>query len=74
MIFCFLSWEVTISFTLSLGCGRGRLFGWDVCVPGVGSIASSWVGKGFVVSGIGSVVWLELASSAIWTGDLRSMR
>ena len=41
VFFCFLSWEVAISFALSLGCGRGRLSGWDVCVPWVGSTAGS---------------------------------
>ena len=34
VIFCFLSWDVAISFALSLGCKRGRFSGWDVCVPG----------------------------------------
>ena len=74
MIFCFLSWEVAISFALSLGCGRGHLFGWDVCVSGVGSTVGSWVGSRSVVSGTGSVVRLRLASFTIRTGDLRSMR
>ena len=74
VIFCFLSWEVAISFALSLGCGRGRLSSRDVCVPGVGSTADSWVGRGFMVSGPGLVVLLEPASSAIRTGDLRNMR
>ena len=49
VIFYFLSWEVAISFALSLGCGRERLSSRDVCVPGVGSIAGSWVGGRFVV-------------------------
>ena len=74
VIFCFLSWEVAISFALSLECGRERLSGRDVCVRRVGSTTGSWVGGGFVVSGPGSVVLLKLASSAIRTGDLRSMR
>ena len=74
VIFCFLSWEVAISFALFLGCGRERLSGRDVCAPGVGSTTGSWVGGGFVVSGPGSVVLLGPASSAIRTGDWRSMR
>ena len=74
VIFCFLSWDVAISFALSLGCGRGHFSGWDVCVPRVGSAACSWVGSGFVVSGTGSVLQLGRASSTIRTGDLRSMR
>ena len=74
VIFYFLSWEVTISFALSLGCGWSRLSGWDVCVPGVGSTAGSWVGSGFVVLGTGLVVQFGPASSTIRTGDLRSMR
>ena len=74
VIFCFLSWNVTISFALSLRCGPGRLFGWDVCVHGVGSTACSWVGSGSVVLGTGSVLLLGPASSMIRTGDLRSMR
>ena len=41
--FCFLSWDVAISFARSLGCGRGRLSGWDVGCIGVGCIAGSWV-------------------------------
>ena len=41
VIFCFLSWKVTISFALSLGCGLGRLSDWDVCVPRVGSTTGS---------------------------------
>ena len=43
-------------------------------MPRVGSTTGSWVGGGFVVSGPGSVVLLGPASSAIRTGDLRSMR
>ena len=74
VIFCFLSWEVAISFALSFGCGQERLSGRDVCVPGVGSTAGSWVSGGFVVSGPSSVVLLGPASSTIRTGDLRSMR
>ena len=74
VIFCFLSWEVAISFALSLGCRRERLSSRDGCVPGIGSIAGSWVGGGFVVSGPGSVVLLGPASSVIHTGDLHSMR
>ena len=74
VIFCFLSWDVAISFALSLGCGRGRLSGWDVCVPGVGSTAYSWVGSGSVVSGTGSVLLLGSASSMMRIGDLQSMR
>ena len=74
VIFCFLSWEVAISFALSLGCGRERLSGRDVCVPRFGSTSSSWIGGGFVVLGPASVVLLGPASSAIRTGDLRSMR
>ena len=72
--FCFLSWDVAISFARSLGCGRGRLSGWDVCGPGVGCTAGSWVGSGSVVSGTGSVLLLGPASSTMRTGDLRSMR
>ena len=74
VIFYFLSWEVAISFALSLGCGRGCLSGWDVCVPGVGSTADSWVGRGFMVSRTCLVVWLEPSSSIFRMGDLRSMR
>ena len=74
VIFCFLSWEVAISFALSLGCGRERLSGRVVCVSGVGNTAGSWVGGGFVVLGPASVVLLGPASSAIHMGDLRSMR
>ena len=74
VIFCFLSWEVVISFALSLGCRRECLSGRDVYVPKVGSTAGSWIGGGFVVSEPGSVVLLELASSAIRIGDLQSMR
>ena len=70
MIFCFLSWEVAISFALSLGCGRGCLSGWDVCDPRVSSTTSSWVGSRSVVSETGSVVRLGPASSTIRTGDL----
>ena len=40
VIFCFLSWDVAISFALSLGCARERLFNRDVCVPGVGSTSA----------------------------------
>ena len=58
VIFSFLSWDVAISFALSLGCGRGRLSSWDVCVPGVGNTAGFWVGSGSVVSGTGLVVRL----------------
>ena len=39
--FCFLSWDVAISFAQSLGCGRGRLSSWDVYGPGVGCTAGS---------------------------------
>ena len=74
VIFCFLSWDVAIFFALSLGCGRGCLSGRDVCVPGVGSTACSWVGSGSVVSRTGSVKLLGPASSTIRTGDLRSIR
>ena len=74
VIFCFLSWEVAISFALSLGCGRERLSGRDVYVPRIGSTAGSWVGGGFMVSRPGLVVLLRPASSAIRTGDLRSMK
>ena len=74
VIFYFLSWDVAISFALSLGCGRDRSSGWDVCVLGIGSTACSWVGSGSVVSGTGSVLLLGPASSTIRTGDLRSMR
>ena len=72
--FCFLSWDVAISFAQSLGCGRGLLFGCDVCGPGVGCIASSKVGSGSVVSGTSSVLLLGSASSMMRTGDLRRMR
>ena len=41
VIFCFLSWEVAISFALSLACGRKRLSDRDVCALGVGSTAGS---------------------------------
>ena len=58
MIFCFLSWDVAISFALSFGCGRGCLSGWEGCVPGVGCTAGSWVGSGSMVSGTGSVLLL----------------
>ena len=74
VIFYFLSLDVAISFALSLGCGPDRLSGWDVYVPGVGCTASSWVGKGSVVLGTGSVLLLGLASSTIWIDDLWSMR
>ena len=74
VIFCFLSWDVAISFTRSLGCGRGRLSGWDVCGPGVGCTVGSWVGSGSEVSGTGSVLLLGLASSTMQTGALRSIR
>ena len=67
--FCFLSRNVAISFARSLGCGRGRLSGWDV-----GCIAGSWVGGGSLVSGTSSVLLLGPASSTMRTGDLRSMR
>ena len=72
--FCFLSRDVAISFARSLGCGRGRLFGWDVGCPGVGCTAGSWVDSGSVVSGTGSVLLLRPASSTMWTCDLQSMR
>ena len=74
VIFCFLSWEVAISFALSLGCGREHLSGRDVYAFGVGSTTGCWVGGGFVVSRPGSVVLLGPASFAIRMGDLRSMR
>ena len=74
VIFCFLSWDVAISFALSLTCGWGCLSGWDVCGPGVGCTAGSWVGSGSVVSGTSSVLLLGPASSMMQTGDLRSMR
>ena len=74
MIFCFLSWEVAISFALSLGCGQEPLSGRNVCAPGVSSTAGSWIGGGFVVSRPALVVLLEPASSVIRTGDLRSMK
>ena len=49
VIFYSLSWDVAISFALSLGCGRGRLVGtfvvlesgWDVCGLGVGCTVGS---------------------------------
>ena len=72
--FCFLSWDIAISFARSLGHGRGLLSGCDVCGPGVGCMAGSRVGSGFVVSGTGSVPLLGPASSTMRTGDLRSMR
>ena len=72
--FCFLSWDVTISFARSLGCRRGLLSDCDVCGPGVGCTAGSGVGSGSVVSGTSSVLLLGPASSTMWTGDLRSMR
>ena len=74
VIFWFLSWEVAISFALSLRCGRERLSGRDVCASGVDSTAGSWVGGGFVVLGPALVVLLRPTSSAIRMGDLRSMR
>ena len=46
VIFCFLSWEVVISFALSLECRQGLLFGRNVCVPEVSSTTSSWVDEG----------------------------
>ena len=72
--FCFLSWDVAISFARSLGCGRGLLSGCDVCGPGVGCTAGSGVDSGSVVSGTGLVLLLGPASSTMRTGDLRSMR
>ena len=72
--FCFLSWDVAISFTRSLGCGQGLLSGCDFCSLGVGCTAGSGVGSGSVVSGTGSVLLLGLASSTMRTGDLRSIR
>ena len=63
--FCFLSWNVAISFAQSLGCGRGLL---SSCTVGFG------VGSGSVVSGTSSVLLLGPASSTMRTGDLRSMR
>ena len=39
--FCFLSWDIAISFARSLRCGRGRFSGWDVYGPGVGCTAGS---------------------------------
>ena len=56
--FCFLSWDVAISFARSLGCRRGLLFGCDVYGSGVDCITGSGVGSGSVVSGIGSVLLL----------------
>ena len=41
VIFCFLSWNVAISFALSLVCGRGRLSSWDVCGAWVGCTVDS---------------------------------
>ena len=72
--FCFLSWDVAISFARSLGCGRGLLSGCNVCGLGVGCTVGSGVGSGSVVSGTSSVLLLGLASSTMRTGDLRSMR
>ena len=72
--FCFLSWDVAISFAWSLWCGRGLLSGCDVCGIGVGCIAGSGVGSGSVVSRTGSVLLLGPASSTMGTGDLQSMR
>ena len=72
--FCFLSWDVAISFARSLGCGWGLLSGCDVCGPGVGCTAGSGVGSGFAVSGTGLVLLLGPASSTMRTGDLWSMR
>ena len=72
--FCFLSWDVAISFAWSLRCRRGLLSGCDVCGPRVGCTAGSGVGSGSVVSGTGSVLLLEPTSSTMRTGDLRSMR
>ena len=72
--FCFLSWDVAISFAHSLECGRGLLSDCDVCGPGVGCIVGSGVGSGSVVSRTGSVLLLGPASSTMRTGDLRSMR
>ena len=39
--FCFLSWDVAISFARSLECGRGCLSGWDVGCSGVNCTAGS---------------------------------
>ena len=72
--FCFFNWDVAISFARSLGCGRGLLFGSDVCGLGVGCGSCSRVGSGLVASGTNSVLLLGSASSAMRTGDLRSIR
>ena len=72
--FCFLSWDVAISFARSLGCGRGLLSNCEVCGPGVGCTAGSGVGSGSLVSGTGSVLLLGPASSTMRTTDLRRMR
>ena len=63
-----LSWDVAISFAQSLGCGWGRLSGWDVY--------GAWVGctTGSAVSGTSLVLLLGPASSTMQTGDMRSMR
>ena len=72
--FCFLSWDVAISFARSLRCGRGLLSSCDVYGPGVGCIAGSGVGSGSVLSRTGSVLLLRPASSTMQTGDLWSIR
>ena len=72
--FCFLSYDIAISFARSLGCGQGLLSGCDVCGLGASCTAGSEVGSGSKVSGIGLVLLLEPASSTMQTGDRRSMR
>ena len=72
--FCFLSWDIAISFARSLRCRQGLLSGCDVCGPGVGCTAGSGVGSGSVVSGTSLVLLLRTASSTMRTGDLQSMR
>ena len=74
VVFCFLSWEVAISFALSFGCGRERVSGRDVCAPGVDSTVGSWVGRGFVVARPALVALLRLASSTRRMGDRRRTR
>ena len=72
--FCFLSWDLAISFGRTLGCERDLLSDCDVCGPGVDCTTSSRVGSGCVVSGTRSVQLLRPSSSTMWTDDLWSMR
>ena len=74
VVFYFSSWEVAISFVVSLGCGRECLSGRDVYAPGVGSTDDSWISRGFVMAGPTLVVLLGPASSARRIGDRRRTR